>query len=186
MRFAIERAVQQSAPPPHEGPPAEATGEDVVAELFLTQRLSLVRLAFLLVGDQETAEDVVQDAFAALHRRWSRLTDHDRVLPYLRASVVNGCRMVHRRRSIMRRITGDRQTPFWSAEAAALLGETRREVFKAVRALPRRQREAVVLRYYLDLSEAEIAETMGISRGTVKSTVFRALKALTVKLEGNR
>ncbi|GGO71389.1 SigE family RNA polymerase sigma factor [Nonomuraea cavernae] len=182
----MQRAVERSAPPPHEGPPAEATAEDVLAELFLTQRLGLVRLAFLLVGDQETAEDVVQDAFAALHRRWGSLTDHDRVLPYLRASVVNGCRMVHRRRSIMGRITGDRQTPFWSAEAATLLGETRREVFKAVRGLPRRQREAVVLRYYLDLSEAEIAETMGISRGTVKSTVFRALKALTVELEGNR
>uniref|UniRef100_UPI003F498C21 RNA polymerase sigma factor n=1 Tax=Nonomuraea bangladeshensis TaxID=404385 RepID=UPI003F498C21 len=165
-------------------PPSEA----VLAELFLTQRLGLVRLAYLLTGDQETAEDVVQDAFTALHRRWDRLSDHDRVLPYLRTSVVNGCRMIHRRRSIMSRFTGDRQTPSRSAsaEAATLLGETRREVSAAVRALPRRQREAVVLRYYLGLSEAEIAETMGVSRGTVKSTVFRALEALTVKLEGKR
>ncbi|TXK40080.1 SigE family RNA polymerase sigma factor [Nonomuraea sp. C10] len=181
MRFAIQRTVEEPEPPP-----APAMDEAVVAELFLTQRLGLVRLAYLLVGDQETAEDVVQDAFAALHRRWSRLTDRDRALPYLRASVVNGCRMVHRRRSIMSRFTGDRQKPFRSAEAVTLLGETRREVSDAVRALPRRQREAVVLRYYLDLSEAEIAEAMGVSRGTVKSTVFRALKALTVKLEGNR
>ncbi|GLW07390.1 RNA polymerase subunit sigma-24 [Microtetraspora sp. NBRC 13810] len=186
MRFALQRAVEKPAPPPQEGPPAAAVGEAVVAELFVTQRLGLVRLAFLLVGDQETAEDVVQDAFAALHRRWSRLTGHDRLLPYLRASVVNGCRMVHRRRAIMGRFTGERQTPFWSAEAAVLLGETRREVFRAVRALPRRQREAVVLRYYLDLSEAEIAEAMGISCGTVKSTVSRALKTLTVKLEADR
>ncbi|WP_405148760.1 SigE family RNA polymerase sigma factor [Sphaerisporangium sp. NBC_01403] len=157
-----------------------------MAEVFSAHRLGLVRLAFLLVGSQETAEDVVQDAFAALHRRWSRLVDHDRVLPYLRTAVVNGCRMVHRRRAIVGRFVGDRETPFWSAEAAILLGETRREVFLAVRALPRRQREAVVLRYYLDLSEAEISEAMGISRGTVKSTVSRALKALTAKLEGNR
>ncbi|GII94257.1 sigma factor [Sinosporangium siamense] len=73
-------------------------------------RLGLVRLAFLLVGSQETAEDVVQDAFAALHRRWSRLVDHDRVLPYLRTAVVNGCRMVHRRRAIVGRFAGDRET----------------------------------------------------------------------------
>ncbi|MER7370086.1 RNA polymerase sigma factor [Nonomuraea wenchangensis] len=178
--------MEEPAPPPQGVPPAAATDEAVLAELFLTERLGLVRLAYLLVGDQETAEDVVQDAFTALHRRWSRLSDHDRVLPYLRASVVNGCRMIHRRRSVMSRLTGDRQTPSRSAEAATLLGETRREVSAAVRALPRRQREAVVLRYYLGLSEAEIAETMGISRGTVKSTVFRALKALTVKLEGKR
>ncbi|MET8989426.1 SigE family RNA polymerase sigma factor [Nonomuraea wenchangensis] len=180
--------MEEPVPPPQGVPPAAATDEAVLGELFLTQRLGLVRLAYLLVGDQETAEDVVQDAFTALHRRWDRLSDHDRVLPYLRASVVNGCRMIHRRRSIMSRFTGDRQAPARSAsaEAATLLGETRREVSEAVRALPRRQREAVVLRYYLGLSEAEIAETMGISRGTVKSTVFRALKALTVKLEGKR
>lgn len=114
------------------------------------------------------------------------MTDHGRILPYLRAAVVNGCRMVHRRRAIIGRFTGDRETPFWSAEAATLLGETRREVFLAVRALPRRQREAVVLRYYLDLSEAEISEAMGVSRGTVKSTIFRALRALAVKLEETR
>ncbi len=174
-------------PPPTAERPVDGASEDAaVAELFLAHRLGLVRLAFLLVGDQETAEDVVQDAFAALQRRWSRLADHDRMLPYLRVAVVNGCRMVHRRRVVVGRFTGDRETPFWSAEAATLLGETRREVLVAVRALPRRQREAVVLRYYLDLSEAEISEAMGVSRGTVKSTTSRALRALAVKLEETR
>ncbi|MFB9534111.1 SigE family RNA polymerase sigma factor [Nonomuraea roseola] len=157
-----------------------------MTELFLAHRLDLVRLAFLLAGDQETAEDVVQDAFAAVYRRWSRLAEREKVLPYLRAAVINGCRMVHRRRSVARRFRGDREVPFWSAEAAVLLGESRREVFLAVRALPRRQREALVLRYYLDLSEAEIAEVMGVSRGTVKSTASRALRALAATLQEER
>nr|WP_225312139.1 SigE family RNA polymerase sigma factor [Microbispora cellulosiformans] len=172
--------------PPPELHAGAAPADVLITDLFMTHRLGLVRFAFLLVGDQETAEDIVQDAFAAVHRRWSRLTDHGRVLPYLRTAVLNGCRMVHRRRVIIRRFGGDRKVPFWSAEAEALLGETRREVFLAVRALPRRQREAVVLRYYLDLSEGDIAEVMGVSRGTVKSTTSRALKTLAAKLEEDR
>ncbi|GAA3820865.1 SigE family RNA polymerase sigma factor [Sphaerisporangium flaviroseum] len=172
--------------PPPGSPGGEASADTVVAELFLAHRLALVRLAFLLVGDQESAEDVVQDAFAAVYRRWGRLTDRRQVLPYLRTAVVNGCRMVLRRRVIIGRFRGHREVPFWSAEAAALLGETRRQVFLAVRALPRRQREVLVLRFYLDLSEAEIAQVMGVSRGTVKSTASRALKVLAVKLKEER
>lgn len=172
--------------PPPGSPGGGASAETVVTELFVVHGLSLVRLAFLLVGDQETAEDVVQDAFAAVYRRWGRLTDREQVLPYLRAAVVNGCRMVLRRRAIIGRFRGRPEVPFWSAEAAALLGETRRQVFLAVRALPRRQREVLVLRFYLDLSEAEIAQVMGVSRGTVKSTASRALKVLAVTLQEER
>ncbi|MEW9548411.1 SigE family RNA polymerase sigma factor [Nonomuraea sp. NPDC050783] len=172
--------------PPPGVPGGEASADAVVTELFLAHRLALVRLAFLLVGDQESAEDVVQDAFAAVYRRWSRLSDRGQVLPYLRAAVVNGCRMVLRRRTIIGRFRGHREVPFWSAEAAALLGETRRQVFLAVRALPRRQREVLVLRFYLDLPEAEIAQVMGVSRGTVKSTASRALKALAATLQEER
>ncbi|MEV3984067.1 SigE family RNA polymerase sigma factor [Nonomuraea sp. NPDC049758] len=157
-----------------------------MTELFLFHRLALVRLAFLLVGDQETAEDVVQDAFAAVYRRWSALADHEQVLPYLRTAVLNGSRMVLRRRAVIGRFRGQREVPLWSAEAAALLGETRRQVFQAVRDLPRRQREVLVLRFYLELSEAEIAQVMGISRGTVKSTASRALRALAAELEEER
>ena len=173
-------------PPPAALFAAETAADAIMTELFTAHRLGLVRLAFLLVGDQETAEDVVQDAFAAVYRRWSGLADQERVVPYLRAAVVNGCRMIHRRRMVVRRFRADREVPFWSAEAAVLLGETRREVFLAVRALPRRQREALVLRYYLELSEAEIAEVMGVSRGTVKSTASRALKTLATKLQEMR
>ncbi|MGI5493364.1 SigE family RNA polymerase sigma factor [Microtetraspora malaysiensis] len=172
--------------PPPELHTVAAPADVTVAELFAAHRLGLVRFAFLLVGGQETAEDVVQDAFAAVHRRWGRLADRDQLLPYLRTAVLNGCRAVHRRRAIARRFGLDREVPFWSAESSALLGETRREVFAAVRDLPRRQREAVVLRYYLDLSEAETAAVMGVSRGTVKSTTSRALRTLAEKLEEDR
>jgi RNA polymerase sigma-70 factor (sigma-E family) len=171
---------------PPDSPGAEASADTVVTELFVVHRLALVRLAFLLLGDQETAEDVVQDAFAAVYRRWSKLADRGQVLPYLRTAVVNGCRMVLRRRAIIGRFRGRPEVPFWSAEAAVLLGETRREVFLAVRALPRRQREVLVLRFYLELSEAEIAQVMGVNRGTVKSTASRALKVLAVKLQEER
>lgn len=182
----VDDMKSETVHPPPGSPGAEASADTVVTELFLVHRLALVRLAFLLVGDQETAEDVVQDAFAAVYRRWGRLADRGQVLPYLRTTVVNGCRMVLRRRAIIGRFRGHREVPFWSAEAAALLGETRRQVFLAVRALPRRQREVLVLRFYLDLSEAEIAEVMGVSRGTVKSTASRALKVLAVNLQEER
>ncbi|MCO6009922.1 SigE family RNA polymerase sigma factor [Actinoallomurus purpureus] len=154
----------------------------ILTTIFRDHQLGLVRLALFIVGDQPTAEDVVQDAFAAVHRRIDRLRDPRNALPYIRASVINGCRGVLRRRAIARRFGGHYEPPIWSAESAALLGEDRREVFLALRALPRRQREALVLRYYLDLSEAEIAEAMGVSRGTVKSTTSRALAALAAKL----
>lgn len=148
--------------------------------LFREHHLRLVRMALLIVGDQPTAEDVVQDAFTALHRRLGGLYDHEHTLPYIRTAVINGCRTVLRRRR--RPFHGQEPEAVWSAESAVMLGEDRREVFLALRALPRRQREALVLRYYLELSEAEIAEAMGITRGTVKSTTSRALDALAKRL----
>jgi RNA polymerase sigma factor (sigma-70 family) len=96
--------------------------------------------------------------------------------------VVSGCRSVLRRRRVASRFAAPLEPPIWSAESAVVLGEERRAVFLALRTLPPRQREALVLRYYLDLSEAEIAETMGVSRGTVKSTTSRALAALAGKI----
>ena len=164
------------------GPGTESGSAAILTALFRERHLELIRMALFIVGDQPTAEDVVQDAFAALHRRIDRLADPQNALPYIRTSVINGCRAVHRRRAIARRFGGDYEPPIWSAESAALLGEDRREVFLALRSLPRRRREALVLRYYLDLSEGEIAEVMGVSRGTVKSTTSRALAALATKL----
>jgi RNA polymerase sigma-70 factor (sigma-E family) len=149
-----------------------------VTELYADHALGLVRLAVLLVGDRASAEDIVQDAFLGLYRRWDRLPDTSAPLAYVRASVVNGCRTALRRRSRARRVGNFTEPPAESAEAVALLSEEQRAVAGALRRLPERQREALMLRYYLDLSEAEIATAMGISRGTVKSATSRALAAV--------
>lgn len=149
-------------------------GSEVTA-LYAEHALGLVRLAVLLVGDRASAEDVVQDAFLGLYRRWDRLPDTSAPLAYVRVSVVNGCRTALRRRSRARRVGNFTEPPAESAEAVALLSEEQRAVAGALRRLPERQREALVLRYYLDLSEAEIAAAMRISRGTVKSATSRAL-----------
>jgi RNA polymerase sigma-70 factor (sigma-E family) len=153
-------------------------GPTDVATVFTEHRAGLLRLAVLLVGDQATAEDVVQDAFAGLHRRWADLRDEARALAYARASVVNGCRMVHRRRALTRRLGLAPDPPIWSAESAVMLREDHREVIEALQRLPRRRREVLVLRYYLDLPDAEIAEVMGIGPATVRSTATRALHEL--------
>ena len=161
--------------------PRRAAPETVrqhVTALYQAHALGLVRLAVVMVGDQPTAEDVVQDAFLALYRRWPTLKDPDRALAYARASVLNGCRMVHRANSrhdgVTLAIPGDAE----SAEETALLGEANREVLTALRRLPARQREAVALRYYLDMTEDQAAQAMRVSRGTVKSATSRGLAAL--------
>jgi len=161
-----------------------------VTTLYAEHALGLVRLAVVLTGDHGAAEDIVQDAFLGLYRRWDSLADTSAPLGYLRVSVVNGCRTALRRRSRLwlgatadfAEVAGEggdgRAGLAESAEARALLGDEQRAVAAALRKLPRRQREAVVLRYYLDLSEAETAQAMGVSRGTVKSATHRALAAV--------
>jgi RNA polymerase sigma-70 factor (sigma-E family) len=152
-----------------------------VADLFRDHHGELVRLAVLLVGDLPTAEDVVQDVYASLH---SRPRPPQEPLPYVRAAVLNGCRSALRRRGIARRAAlvhqasppGDEALA--SAESEVILSEDRRQVLAALARLPRRRREVLVLRYYLALSEAEIAAVLGISPGTVKSTAARGLAAL--------
>jgi RNA polymerase sigma-70 factor (sigma-E family) len=129
-----------------------------------------------MVGDREAAEDVVQEAFCGLFRAWNRLPDHSRVQGYLRVSVVNGCRSAMRRARHVPRALAVPDAP--SAEADALVGEEQRAAVAALRRLPPRQREALVLRYYADLPEQETALAMGVSRGTVKSTTARALATL--------
>ena len=119
----------------------------------------------------------VQDAFCGLYRHWDRLADHDRALAYVRSSVLNGCRSTLRLRATGRRLTAY-QPPTASAEAAVLGLEERQEVMRAVRRLPGRQREAPVLRFYLDLPEREIARLMGLRPSSVRSATARALKAL--------
>jgi RNA polymerase sigma-70 factor (sigma-E family) len=161
---------------------SEAT-QELVSDLFRAHALGLIRVAVLLVGDQPSAEDVVQDAFIGLYRALPRIRDHAKVLPYLRTSVINGARSVlrARKRATLRRIP--HEPPVWSAESAAMAGEDRREVLSAVARLPRRAREVLALRYYLDLPDPEIASALGVSRGTVSSTASRALTALARDLQ---
>ncbi len=148
-----------------------------VTSLYEAHALGLIRLGVVMLGDRAAAEDVVQEAFCGLYRRWHALSDPGHALSYLRSSVINGCRSALRRRArALAGLLGDR--PGESAESAVLISEEHREVLLAIRRLPARQREALVLRYYLDLDEAEIARSMRISRGTVKSTTSRALTAL--------
>ena len=152
---------------------------DLISDLFECHAVRLIRLAVLLVGDQSSAEDVVQDAFLGLYRGASRLRDPGNAVAYLRASVLNGCRSVLRsRKRAWSSLMAAHDPPVWSAESAAMAGEDRREVLRAVTHLPPRQREVLVLRYYLNLSDQEIAADLGVTRGTVASTASRALAAL--------
>nr|WP_228554156.1 SigE family RNA polymerase sigma factor [Catenulispora pinisilvae] len=156
-----------------------------LADLYYAHRLSLVRLAILLVDDQASAEDVVQDSFTGLWRRYGDdLTGMENPVGYLRTAVVNNARSVLRRRKTARGYTPPHIPDAASAESVALLSEEHREVLEAIQKLPPRQREVLVLRYWSDLSEADIADALGISRGTVKSTASRGLEALGKLLKG--
>jgi RNA polymerase sigma-70 factor (sigma-E family) len=163
-------------------PRAPAASDRLVEELYRGHALRLTRMAVLLVGDKPSAEDVVQEAFLGLFRGLGRLSDPCRAAAYLRVSVLNGCRSVLRARTRARLRGAAADCPaVWSAESAVLAGEDRREVLAAVARLPRRQREVLVLRYFLDLTDSEIAADLGVSRGTVVSTASRALTALARK-----
>jgi RNA polymerase sigma-70 factor (sigma-E family) len=161
------------------------TADEALVQLYAAHWRQLVRLSVLLVHDQGTAEEVVQDAFVAVHGRWGRLRDPDRALAYLRQTVVNRSRSALRHRAVVERHASRRTT--WADEPgvdqAALATGRRAAVLDALRALPDRQREVLALRYYLDLSEAEIAETLGISRGAVKSHASRGAATLRTLLE---
>lgn len=132
---------------------------------------SLVRTAYLLVDTREQAEEVVQEAFAKAFPKWERLLVPE---AYLRTCVVNGCRRVQRRRGLMRR------TPLFAADESARSEHD--HVADVVRALPSPMREAVVLRYYLQATDQEIADTLKIALGTVKSTLHRARARLKEEL----
>jgi RNA polymerase sigma-70 factor (sigma-E family) len=161
---------------------ADDRARAAVGALYQAHAVGLIRLAYLMLGDRAGAEDVVQDAFFGLYRHWGRLADQTGALAYVRSSVLNGCRSALRRRALGRRLTAY-QPPAASAETAALGNEERHEVMRAVRLLPARQREALVLRFYLELPEQEIARVMGVQPSTVRSATHRALKALGQSLE---
>jgi RNA polymerase sigma-70 factor (sigma-E family) len=163
-----------------------APSDEVLTALYTRHYRDLVRLAAFLTGDRDNAEEVVQDAYVKVHGSWRRVRDLDKAEAYLRTTVVNLSRSRLRRRQVAAR---HRQSPpedMASAETTALAHAEREHVLTALRDLPRRQREAVVLRYYGDLTEAQTAEAMGCSVGSVKSHTSRAMAALRPLLEDVR
>lgn len=163
----------------------EETGDSAevaVSALYQASAVSMIRLAWIMLGDQPTAEDVVQEAFCELYRRWDRLAKADSALYYVRSAVLNRCRSVLRRRAV-RRTEVPYDPPAISPEAVVLNGEERVELIRALRRLPRRQREALVLRFYLDLPDEEISRVMGIRQSTVRSNAHRGLVALAQVLK---
>ena len=163
------------------------SADEALEELYAAHWRQLVRLAFLLVRDVGTAEEVAQDAFVAMHGRWGKLRDNDKALAYLRQTVVNRSRSVLRHRVVVDRhlrAAGSRPPEAApDADTGALDAARRSAVLHALGQLPDRQREVLVLRHYLDLSEAEIADALGIARGSVKSHASRGSAALRDLLE---
>jgi RNA polymerase sigma-70 factor (sigma-E family) len=157
--------------------------DQAVAQLYGTHYPALVRLSALLVRDTPTAEQVVQDSFAAMRDGWHRLGDAEKALAYLRQAVVNRSRSVLRHRTVAGQDLRQAPPDLPPAEPEALAFLEQPAVAAALRELPERQREAIALRYYADLSEAEIAATMRISRGAVKSHTARGMSALRAALE---
>jgi RNA polymerase sigma-70 factor (sigma-E family) len=160
-----------------------AHADQAVAQLYSNHYRSLVRLAGLLVRDEPTAEEVVQECFIAMHDGWLRLREEDKALSYLKQAVVNRARSVLRHRSVVDRNAPKPAPDMPSAEQGATSLLERSAVIAALRALPDRQRQALILRYYADLSEAQIAEMMGISKGAVKSHTARGMSSLRAVLE---
>ena len=159
---------------------------DAVSNLFVAHHRRLVGLAALLVDDRESAEDVVQEAFAGLYRRWGLLRDPGSAVAYLNRAVVNGGRdrLRHGRRvvtALPRMVPRSEEEP--SAEQDAVQHDEADRLWAAITTLPTRQRQVLVLRYYLEQSEAEIADTLEVSRGSVKRHASRGLAALARSLE---
>jgi RNA polymerase sigma-70 factor (sigma-E family) len=160
---------------------APIDADTALEHLYAGHYTGLVRLAVLLLRDQGLAEDVVQDSFIAVHRRWDRI-DAAKAPAYLRQTVVNRSRSALRHRAVVTRHRPDPLPDGAPADASLLQTERRATVLDALATLPPRQREVLALRYYLDLSEADIAATLGISRGAVKSHASRGVATLRERL----
>jgi RNA polymerase sigma-70 factor (sigma-E family) len=156
---------------------------DSLTLLYSAHYKGLVRLAAFLTSDRDTAEEVVQDAYVKVLGRWGGLRDLDKGEAYLRQTVVNLSRSRLRHRVVVEKHAPAPMVDAASAEAGAMSRLERSAVVHALAELPRRQREAIVLRYYADLSEAQTAHAMGISAGAVKSHTSRGMAALRHLLE---
>jgi len=163
--------------------PVQWDADHALTAMYGDHYRCLVRLAWLLVQDVTTAEDVVQDSFVAMHTAWRRLRDSDRALAYLHQSVVNRSRSVRRHRALVVQNASQPGSGMPSAESLALSSLEHAVAVRALRSLPARQREALALKYYGNLSEAQIASAMGVGQGAVKRHVARAIAALRVVVE---
>ena len=166
-------------PAPDLGP---ADADTAVELLYAAHWRQLVRLSVLLVHDQAAAEDVVQDAFVAMHGKWSRLRDPDKALAYLRQAVVNRSRSALRHTAVVERHARTHPPVAGVVDGPTVGGARRDAVRAALLQLSDRQREVLVLRHYLDWSEAQIADALGISRGAVKAHAHRGSAALREQL----
>lgn len=157
------------------------TADEAIDDLYRQHHVRLVRLAVLLTSDTGVAEEVVQEAFVNVWRRWDKMRDHDAASAYLRTAVVNLCRSHLRRRMLEIRHRMQRRE-----DAIEIDSSARMDVLDAVAHLPMRQRACIALRYYEDLSEAETARLLGISVGGVKSQTHKALRRLEGLVGGDR
>lgn len=162
---------------------AESPAVAAVRDLYEDHYVRLVRLAVLLIGDAGRAEEIVQDAFVDLVARWRSIRDTGAAASYLRTCVANASRSHLRHRAVVRRAALAQPSDESSAEAEALVHLEHERFLSALAGLPGRQREVLVLRYYGQLSEAEISDALGISRGAVKSHSFRGLRSLRAAME---
>lgn len=176
----MTRPLTDAAPAPI---PVRWDGDQALTAMYSDHYRGLVRLAWLLVQDVTTAEDVVQDSFVAMHTAWRRLRDSDRALAYLRHSVVDRSRSTRRHPALAGHKAFQPGTDTPSAELSALPSLEHAAVVRPLRSLPARQREALALKYYGNLSEAQVASAMGVSQGAVKRHMARAIAALRVVME---
>ena len=170
------------------GPAAigEVDVDRMVRTLFVEQAGALVRMARLFGDDRNAAEDLVQEAFIRLARHGHRIVDPAKSAAYLRSIVLNLARDHNRRGLVSLRHRPPADEAQATAEEEMVLRDDRREVIDALRSLPARQRDCVVLRYYFELGVAGIADTLGISQNSVKTHLTRGLVALGRRLEVGR
>jgi len=166
---------------------ARAAADDGVSSLYAVHWAPMVRLAWLFVHDDLLAEEIAQEAFVSLHRKWHEVTGASGAA-YLRQCVVNGARSALRHHKVEQRYLdsirpGPRRLSVASAEDEAVAAVASADMFERLQGLPTRQREVLVLRYYLDLSEAQIADALGIAPGSVKAHAHRGLAALRTEME---
>ncbi|MEU9107516.1 SigE family RNA polymerase sigma factor [Streptomyces xanthophaeus] len=159
------------------------TTVDHLTETYQAHYRSLLGLAALLLDDTASCEDVVQEAFIRVHSARNRVRDRDKTLAYLRQTVVNLSRSALRRRILGLKLLSKPMPDMASAEEGAYDQLERDDLIKAMRGLQRRQREVLVLRYFADMTEAQVAETLGISIGSVKAYGSRGIAALRVAME---